>query len=91
MAELERTRVREREKPEQDVYEEVMKRSQGRAQRNAMGRIVCRLGGLGVRLRWRGGSRFRFVTGRRVLRHRRQRDQRRAGHQHSFQHSESSG
>jgi hypothetical protein len=58
MAELERTRVREREKPEQDVYEEVLKRSHERAQRNAMGRIVCRLGDCPQQLTRQGRLRY---------------------------------
>lgn len=43
MAEFERTRVREREAPQQNAYEAALKRSQERAERNASGRIVCKL------------------------------------------------
>ncbi|HEY3920016.1 MAG TPA: cupin domain-containing protein [Stellaceae bacterium] len=42
MAEFERTRIREREAPQQNAYEEALKRSQDRALRNANGRIVCK-------------------------------------------------
>jgi len=42
MAEFERTRVREREAPVQNDYEQALKRSQERAARNATGRIVCK-------------------------------------------------
>ncbi len=43
MAEIERTRTREREAPAQNVYEIAIKRGRERAERNAIGRIVCKL------------------------------------------------
>jgi hypothetical protein len=43
MAEFERTRTREREAPVQNDYERALKRSRERAERNATGRIVCKL------------------------------------------------
>jgi hypothetical protein len=42
MAELERTRVREKEAPARSNYEEALKRSRENAERNLMGRVVCR-------------------------------------------------
>jgi quercetin dioxygenase-like cupin family protein len=43
MAEFERTRVREREAPVQNDYEMAIQRYSERAERNATGRIVCKL------------------------------------------------
>jgi quercetin dioxygenase-like cupin family protein len=43
MAEFERTRVREREAPAQNIYEAALQRGRDRAERNATGRIVCKL------------------------------------------------
>lgn len=42
MAEFERTRIREREAPMQNAYEIAIQRGRERAERNAMGRIVCK-------------------------------------------------
>ena len=44
MAEFERTRVREREAPTQNNYEIAIQTQRERAERNAIGRIVCKLG-----------------------------------------------
>jgi len=43
MAEFERTRVREREAPQENAYEAALKRSRERAERNATGRVICKL------------------------------------------------
>lgn len=58
MAEFERTRVREREAPQQDVYEIVLKRSRERAERNALGRIVCKVGECPQKLTRQGRLRY---------------------------------
>jgi len=43
MAEMERTRVREREAPAQNIYEMALKKGQERKERNNTGRIVCKV------------------------------------------------
>src|SRR6201999_1906067 len=42
MAEFERTRVREREAPAQNIYEAALQRGRDRTERNDTGRIVCK-------------------------------------------------